>query len=142
MQFKSPDIALHSSPGRFLQLRITENLDPFLRRPFSISRVDKKRGIIDILYKVVGRGTELMTHFKKNDLIDFVGPLGNSFNIDGDFQDAIIVAGGIGCAPIFYLIDELIKKEKNITLIFGAQNIKHLVDFNQYENRIDLSICT
>ncbi len=142
ISFKSPDIALNSSPGQFLQLRITENLDPFLRRPFSISRVDKKRGIIDILYKVIGRGTELMTHSKNNNLIDVVGPLGNSFDIEGDFQKALIVAGGIGCAPVFYLIDELIEKNKNIKLIFGSKTRKQLIDFNEYGNKIDVSICT
>jgi len=142
LRFKSPDIALNSLPGQFLQIRITENLDPFLRRPFSISRVDKKHGIIDILYKVVGQGTELMTYYKKNDLVDIVGPLGNSFIIDGDFQEALIVAGGIGCAPVFYLIDELIKKDKKIKFIFGSKNRKQVIDFNEYGNKVDVSICT
>lgn len=142
IKFKSPDIAVHSSPGQFLQLRVTENLDPFLRRPFSISRVDKKLSVVEILYKIIGRGTTLMTEFKKDDLLDIMGPLGNSFNTEGNFNNSLIVAGGIGGAPVFYLMDELLKKRKKITLIYGTQNINQLIDFDRYKDHIDLVICT
>jgi len=142
MRLKSPDIALHSSPGQFIQCRVSKSLDPFLRRPFSISRVDKKRGIIDIIYKVIGRGTKIMTWYKKDDLADVIGPLGNSFILNGDFSDTVIVAGGIGCAPLFYLIDNLLEKGKKIKLIFGAKSAEQLIDFNEFNDFIDLSIFT
>ena len=142
MRFKSPEIALHSCPGQFLQLRITKNLDPFLRRPFSISRVDKENCIIDVLYKVVGRGTGLMTTFKKDDLIDILGPLGNGFNIKGDFSHALIVAGGIGCAPVFFLIDELLTTGKTIELLFGVRSAEQLIDFNEFSDLLKVTVCS
>jgi len=142
MRFKSPDIALQSYPGQFLQLRVTNNLDPFLRRPFSISRVDKKQGIIHILYKKIGRGTSIMTRLKKDDIIDIVGPLGNGFKTTGDFTQALIVAGGMGCAPVFFLIDELLKNGKEINLLFGVKSIKQLIDFNKFGDLLNLTICS
>lgn len=142
MRFKSPEISLHSCPGQFLQIRITKNLDPFLRRPFSISRVDKKQGIIEVLYKVVGRGTELMTRFTKDDLVDVVGPLGNGFEIKGEFSHALIIAGGIGCAPVFFLIDELLAFGKKIKLLFGVKSAEQLIDFNEFNDLLKVTICS
>jgi dihydroorotate dehydrogenase electron transfer subunit len=118
---ESEVIARESQPGQFVQLRINESIDPFLRRPFSIHRVHRNKNSLDLFYKVVGRGTHLMRAFKKGDSVDLTGPLGKGFMIDGDFQQAVIIAGGMGSAPLFFLIDELLSAGKKVTLYWGLK---------------------
>ncbi len=90
-------------PGQFLMLRPAESASSgiFLPRPFSIHRVSKDNHI-DILYKVVGKGTEFMSRLSEGDEIDMLGPFGNGFPIDENIipDEFIIVAGGIGVAPL------------------------------------------
>ena len=103
-----PPERLHILPGQFVMIRVSsyDNLtDPLLSRPFSIHRqaID---GSIEILYKVVGKGTDLLTHLRKGDYIEFIGPLGNSFPIHPS-DEALIIAGGIGIAPMLSLIETI-----------------------------------
>src|SRR3989344_5405962 len=111
-------------PGQFIMLRITEQVDPLLRRPFGVYRIlgsrvrgqgarDKGQGI-EILYKVVGKGTRLMTGLKLGDKLDILGPLGNGFELSHSTGDIIMIAGGIGIAP-FYLLGSRVK------LLFGGR---------------------
>jgi dihydroorotate dehydrogenase electron transfer subunit len=128
---ESEIIVRQSQPGQFVQLRIHEGIDPLLRRPFSIHRVHRNRNILNLLYKVVGRGTDLMRSFKKGDTVDLLGPLGKGFEIDRDFQQALIVAGGMGSAPMFFLIDELMNAGKKVILYWGAKNKNEIYQLSE-----------
>ncbi|MFH1656053.1 MAG: dihydroorotate dehydrogenase electron transfer subunit, partial [Candidatus Omnitrophota bacterium] len=90
-------IVKHSLPGQFLNVRVSEKYEPLLRRPFSIHRVlDSK---IEILYEVIGKGTELLSHKKAGGKLDVLGPLGNGFDFNSKpMKKAILVAGGMGVA--------------------------------------------
>ncbi|MBN1898935.1 MAG: hypothetical protein JW827_09170 [Spirochaetes bacterium] len=88
------------SPGQFVDLRIRDNHDPLLRRPFSIFNYEK--GIMSVLYKIQGRGTGMLSSLKKGDMIDYIGPLGNGFH-PFKIGKTLSVAGGIGMAGLFYL---------------------------------------
>jgi dihydroorotate dehydrogenase electron transfer subunit len=109
-------------PGQFVQLQVHKGNDPLLRRPFSIHRINREESTFDILYRVVGRGTEILSMVATGDTLDAIGPLGNGFQINHSFQNALIVVGGMGCAPVFFLIDELIASKKQITLLWGAKD--------------------
>ena len=106
----SPEIARLIKPGQFLNIRVSENTFPLLRRPFSVCDVEGEN--IFLMFNILGEGTKILSHKHKGDLIDILGPLGNGFNLEGDYKTAIIVAGGLGAAPFPYLTREIKSKKK------------------------------
>jgi len=121
MELEAPDLSQQCQPGQFVHLKTANGTDPLLRRPFSIHRKNLKSGTISLLYRVVGKGTRIMKSTQPDCKFDVLGPLGKSFELQGDFSHAFIVAGGMGIAPIFFLIDSLLEKRKSITLLWGAR---------------------
>ena len=89
----------NAKPGQFIMLRVGDRLFPLLRRPFSIHRLivnaDQVQGI-ELLYKVVGEGTKLLSSCRPDDMLDILGPLGKGFFISEKYHRIYIVAGGIG----------------------------------------------
>jgi dihydroorotate dehydrogenase electron transfer subunit len=93
-------------PGQFVMLRFPGRLDPLLRRPFSIFRLieqDRRIAGIELLYKIVGRGTRLLSMVRAGDAVDLLGPLGNGFCVAPDTRRIFMVGGGIGAAPLVFL---------------------------------------
>ena len=88
-------------PGQFYNLRCTDTMDPLLRRPFSMHRLTEENGIpcLQILYRVIGKGTEWLSSRKKGETLDLIGPLGNGFLIERP-TDVVLAARGIGIAPL------------------------------------------
>jgi len=97
-----PKIAEESKPGQFLHIKVNKGIDPLLRRPISISRINRDEGSISLIYQVIGKGTKEMTGFRQGDDIDIIGPLGNGFSIFTGSKCAV-VGGGIGIAPLLEL---------------------------------------
>ncbi|HOM26443.1 MAG TPA: dihydroorotate dehydrogenase electron transfer subunit [bacterium] len=102
-------------PGNFIHIKIENN---FLRRPFSVAKYTKNS--ISIIYKVVGIGTEKLSKKRKNDFLDVLGPLGNSFPVFKNKKVALI-GGGTGVAPLIFLSEEL-KKINEVYFFYGARN--------------------
>ena len=97
-------------PGQFVMVRFPEQIDPLLPRPFSIHRLIKEEGIttgLELLYKVVGKGTHALSHRQSGDYLNLTGPLGRGFAVKPDAGQIKIVAGGIGVAPMIFLLDYL-----------------------------------
>ena len=113
MRFSCDNFSV-ASPGQFVMIKVNNSYDPFLRRPMSIYKIDKKRGGFEILYQVVGKGTNIMSELKKGDEVDVLGPLGRGFWIPEKIERAIIVAGGIGVAPMVALAEKIIKKGQGV----------------------------
>jgi dihydroorotate dehydrogenase electron transfer subunit len=123
MRIRCPEIAGKAKPGQFVMVRVSETFDPLLRRPLGIHRVCSEQDTaktkkfptcIELLYRSVGKGTLILSKKQKGELIDLIGPLGNGFFIDNELQTAVLVAGGIGVAPLLSLAQEL-KCRKGIT---------------------------
>jgi len=109
-------------PGNFFMVAVDKGLDPLLRRPISIHRwLD---GDFQLLYRVVGKGTSILGRKKPGDILEILGPLGNGFPSNIKSENIILVAGGLGIAPIFALA-ELLRK-RNPSLFYGART-KHEV---------------
>ncbi len=132
MSLDAPYIARTAKPGQFVQIKCNDSFELLLRRPFSIHRV-KGEGSrvkdIEILYEVVGKGTEILAEKKEGDFIDVLGPLGSEFILPtaSSLQPrAIIIAGGIGAAPLVYLAEELTKKKIKTIVLIGAKT-KNLI---------------
>jgi len=115
----APDIAINCQPGQFVNLKCSHLYDPLLRRPISIFDADEDSGEISLLIRIVGKGTNLLSKFEKGDKLDILGPLGNSFPKD-DYRNPLLVAGGIGIAPLYFLARNL----NHPTLIWGAKSKK------------------
>jgi dihydroorotate dehydrogenase electron transfer subunit len=96
---EAPDIAGSALPGQFITVRCG---DFTLRRPFSVHQVSSRE--IAILFKVTGKGTLWLSQRQKHDRIDILGPLGKGFSIDPAAKNLLLVAGGIGIAPLAFLM--------------------------------------
>lgn len=114
---ESPEIADICLPGQFIEVKVSSSLDPLLRRPFSIHRIgirqkagfQKQRSIV-ILYEVVGKGTEILSQNKPGEYLDIIGPLGHGFVYQSpiaNHQLPILVAGGMGVAPLLFLAETI-----------------------------------
>ena len=95
-----------ATPGQFVMLQIPSSGSVFLRRPFSIFGLleDGERVCgVELLYKVIGRGTKAMTELRADQRVNFIGPLGHGFHVSTEQERVYLVAGGIGVAPIRFL---------------------------------------
>lgn len=122
---EAPEIARTAQPGQFVHLRAGEYCDPLLRRPISICRADREKGIISLWYQVVGRGTILLSRLKTGMTLDVMGPLGKGFTRDipsaRGAKKAYLIGGGMGIAPLCFLGGELAEKME-LTGFWGARN--------------------
>ncbi len=100
--FKAPEIASAALPGQFVMLRVSENMDPLLARPFGIASVPS-RSSIEILYRVAGRGTALLTGMEAGHVLSLLGPLGKGFPLPDKNTTPVLVAGGSGFPPLHFL---------------------------------------
>lgn len=116
-------ISSHAQPGQFVNVRCSEDYDPLLRRPLGVHNVNPKEEIFELIYEVVGKGTELLSRHQVGQKLDILGPLGNGFSIDKNKKTAILVAGGMGVAPLLYLARKLqsTKDKVQITILIGAK---------------------
>ncbi|MEL7610424.1 MAG: dihydroorotate dehydrogenase electron transfer subunit [Bacillota bacterium] len=107
------------APGQFLMLRAPGVLDPLLGRPISIFDFDAREGATKLLYQVVGHGTQLFSTLKPDQEIDVTGPHGNGFPLPEN--DAVLIGGGVGIAPMYLLAKELREREpqRRITIHLG-----------------------
>ena len=126
LSFRAPEIARSSAPGQFVNIRCSNGCLPLLRRPFSISRVEGDS--IELMFNVVGQGTTLLSQKKAGEPLDVLGPLGVPFKLQGNYETAILVGGGLGVAPFPFLTSGLLHEKKKIQTIIGARSAKQLTE--------------
>ena len=114
--FDCAEIAQKALPGQFVEVRVSKTNDPFRRRPFSV--FDTCGDVIKLLVRVVGRGTKIMSGWNAGDSTDILGPLGNSFSIDEQGSELILVSGGSGLAPINFLVQKLAHTDRKVHLLY------------------------
>ena len=117
----APQIAETAVAGQFVHVRVTGTFDPLLRRPFSIARRNLNDGWIDLVVKVVGKGTRLLSEVRPGTLLDVLGPLGRGFDLSAS-GSAVLVGGGIGVAPLLFLADELQAVDTEFLFFQGFRN--------------------
>ncbi len=112
MTLRAPSVAGQAHPGQFVMIRVQAGLDPLLRRPFSVcGRFEDDE--FGVLYKVVGRGTTLLSKKRSGECVQVLGPLGNGFQIDVASRPLWLVGGGMGTAPLLFLAQTLLERGKN-----------------------------
>ena len=120
---KAPALAGAAQPGQFVMVCSSDNNERILRRPLGIHRVNGK-GEIALLYEVVGKGTEWLAQRKKGESLDILGPLGHGFAVDS--KRLLLVAGGVGVAPMIFLAEKAVADGCKVTLLFGAKTAKQV----------------
>lgn len=120
MELLVPAIAPLCQPGQFVHVRPGIHYDPLLRRPLSLYDVDKDRGTITLLYKVVGAGTEMIAHLNRDEHLDVMGPLGRPFWIPDSPCRTVLVGGGVGIAPLIYLARVLKSRGCTVQVLYGT----------------------
>jgi len=116
-------------PGQFAMLSVEGTTDILLPRPFSIHNFDNDgEGFwLDFLFKVVGKGTALLARLTVGSPINILAPLGNGFPDPPAGYRAVIIAGGMGIAPLFPLVLRLKVSLSSITVLYGAKSQEDLV---------------
>jgi dihydroorotate dehydrogenase electron transfer subunit len=131
MWIEAPDIAVAAQPGQFITVRCG---DFTLRRPLSVHKVSSQE--IALLFKVAGKGTLWLSRQQKGERIDILGPLGKGFSIEPRARNLLLVAGGIGIAPLVFLM-QCASSQNQVTLIHGARTAAQLYPFSSAGKKRD-----
>ncbi len=123
MWLEAPGVAEQARPGQFVMVRCGG--DTVLPRPLSIHRVDG--GQLALLFSIVGKGTARLSEIKKGDTVDIFGPLGNGYTINQESKNLLLVAGGMGIAPLYFLAETAAGEGKKVTIINGALTCDYLL---------------
>ena len=126
LKMHSPEIASVIKPAQFLNIRVSSQSYPLLRRPFSVCDVEGEN--IYLLFNIFGEGTRILAGKSQSDLIDILGPLGNGFNLNDDYETAVIVAGGLGSAP-FPFVTRSLNDSKEIISFVGGRTSKDVITY-------------
>jgi dihydroorotate dehydrogenase electron transfer subunit len=138
----APEIGEKVRPGQFVNIRCGEGRLNILRRPFSVYRVHKRGGwasTIEIAFDIRGPGTRFLSQLRGHAVVDIVGPLGRGFALPKRRAHCLLVGGGIGAAPLFFLADELRNEGHRVDVILGARSTGFLL--NQIDARRLASVC-
>ncbi len=111
------------APGQFFQVRVSDSLDPFLNRPISVASYGWNRLLFII--KVIGRGTQLLSAKKEGEYLELLGPFGKGLRIKR--RHSLIIAGGIGIAPLYFLAQKLHINRVAFTVLYGAKTKADLI---------------
>lgn len=139
---KAEEIAKISKPGNFIEIRVSDQVEPFLRRPISIYNLDKEEGILEFIFQVKGKGTKILSKKKIGDDIDIIGPLGfGTFKFEGNKKIAII-GGGIGVFPLQELAKQAKKINIEVDTYLGFRNKEYVVLEKEFEKVSDKLVIT
>ena len=142
MRMTAPPELQQTLPGQFLMLRVIDSIDPLLRRPFGFFDVGSftaeyagcgTQTYSEILYKVVGKGTRMLSALHHGDLLDVLAPLGKGFEPGAAGEEKILVGGGIGLAPLYYLAKELVARGDKVRLFAGGRNRDDILCITEFE---------
>lgn len=122
--FRSPNLSANIEPGQFVNIKVDDSRSPLLRRPFSVYRVISD--VVQIIFNVVGTGTRILSEKRPGEMLDVIGPLGRPFAVKSRYETALLVAGGLGVAPL-PMITDAIGGKRDIATFLGARTKNQLV---------------
>lgn len=141
MRMTAPPELASARAGQFLMVRVNGALDPLLRRPFGIFDVGtytpahsgaQPQPYLEMLYRVVGKGTAMLAELHETDLLDVLGPLGTGFDLGQAGEEKLIVGGGVGLAPLYLLARELVKASP-VRLFAGGRTRDDILCITEFE---------
>lgn len=133
------EVAEQSQPGQFVHLRVGDGTDPLLRRPFSVMLAYPETDEVQLLVRTVGRGTEIIATHEAGTRYDLLGPLGRGWTMPTDRENVLLVAGGVGVAPLIFLADRLrrARPQPYVRALFGGATQDALVCWTDFASRCD-----
>jgi dihydroorotate dehydrogenase electron transfer subunit len=113
-----------NDPGQFVHVKVSDGIDPLLRRPISIANIDQEKQECTLIYRKEGLGTRVLSEKNIDQSVDVLGPLGNGFPVDevGVGETALLVGGGIGVPPLYELSKRLVAKGVKVIHVLGFQS--------------------
>jgi dihydroorotate dehydrogenase electron transfer subunit len=127
----APEIAEASKPGQFVNIRPSPDRSFILRRPFSIYKVNRRgdwAATLEVVFDIRGGGTAALAQLRPHDMVDIIGPIGRPFAIPKSRTSCLLVGGGIGAVPLFYLAEELKGAGKRVDVLWGAATASKLLN--------------
>lgn len=139
LELHAPHVAERARPGQFVHVRVACQNDPLLRRPISVMSADPRSGIIRLLVKKVGRGTEIMCGLPEGTELDLLGPLGQCFTLPPEGKDVLLIGGGVGIAPLVFFADLLqtAPGERRARGLMGGANEDQLPIWTEFAGRCE-----
>lgn len=141
MRILAPGYQRIAAPGQFVMFRVQRSLPPLLRRPFGIFRVGfmppdcegmPPKEFIELIYKVVGSGTEIMQELHQGSPVELLGPLGRGFDPGEPGREKILVGGGIGLVPLYMLAEQLVESSP-VRLLMGGRTRDDIITVTEFE---------
>lgn len=134
LEFESGIIAKNAGPGQFVEIKVSDGVAPLLRRPISIHSVSGAK--VKLIYEVIGKGTQILSGRNSGDFLDVIGPLGNGFEYSritkkSDKRKTILVAGGIGVAPLVFLAEKL--KSISSLVLLGSRKKDQVICSQEFK---------
>jgi len=132
----TPGFSRTVSPGQFVMVRPPLVADPLLPRAFSIYRISQEAGgapVVEILYKVLGKGTQYLAQMDPGRAVEILGPLGNRFTVPETVETAVLVAGGIGVPPISALAIEIVRGQRRLEVFLGGKTADDILCAEDFE---------
>lgn len=124
----SGDVSEITNCGQFINIKL-DGL--FLRRPISVCDCDGKT--VTIIYKVVGKGTELMREMKSGEKLDVLTGLGNGYDTSLSGNQPLLLGGGVGVPPLYMLAKQLRKEGKDVTVVLGFNKADEIFYENEFK---------
>ena len=118
LRLHAPRCADIVKPGQFIHLQCDSALR--MRRPYSIMSASSSQGEVEILYQVVGRGSRLLSNKRKGDILSSIGPIGNEFALHNKYTKPLLLGGGVGMPPVFFLAESLKDSQRFSPLVILA----------------------
>ena len=139
---QADEIIKTAKPGNFIEIRVNDDIEPFLRRPISIHNMDRENGILEFIFQEKGKGTKILSSRREGELIDIIGPLGFGTFKYSSFENLAIIGGGIGLFPLYELAKCAKQENKNVNTYLGFRN-KDLVvledEFEKVSNKLTIA---
>ncbi len=127
------------NPGQFINIKINNSNELFLRRPISVCDVNGER--LTIIYKVFGKGTELLSKKTTGQQLDCLLNLGNGFEIVNR-QNIVLIGGGVGVPPLYYLAKKLKEEGRKVTVVLGFNSKEEIFLAEEFKQYGDVHIST
>ena len=122
------DVSDIMSPGQFINISLNGF---YLRRPISV--FDKDEESVSIIFKTVGAGTDRLSRMRSGDMLDVLTGLGNGYDISGCGDKPLLIGGGVGIPPLYYLAKNLAGKAENITVVMGFNKSDEIFLKDEFE---------
>ena len=130
IDFLAPEIARQALPGQFVNVQTSTHTAPLLRRPLGVADVDPEKGVLTLIYRIIGEATHILADACTGDRLSIIGPLGHGFDLQA--KKPLLIGGGLGLAPLVYLAKNFCPNP--VEILMGGRTKKELFWMDIFED--------